>query len=64
VFSRNITDQQLSELGASQLEVLDPDAVTLRRSQRPLRVPRAAAQPIEPTGKLRRLLRRVAQLIS
>jgi hypothetical protein len=65
VFSRNITDQELSALEAPQLELVDPDAITLRRSQRPLRVPpRAAVPPAEEIGRLRRFLRRVVRLWS
>jgi hypothetical protein len=65
VFSRNISNQQLSALEASHLELVDSDAITLRRSQRPLRVPpRAAMPPAEEIGRLRRFLRRVARLLS
>jgi hypothetical protein len=65
VFSRNISDQQLNALEAPHLELVDPEAITLRRSQRPLRVPpRAAVPPAEEIGRLRRFLRRVARLLS
>jgi hypothetical protein len=65
VFSRNITEDQLNELEAPQLKLVYPDAITLRRSHRPLSVPtQAAAKPAATTGTLRRLLRRVAQLLS
>ena len=62
VFSRNISDEQLSTLEAPHLELVDAEAITLTRAQRPLRV--AAAKPVESSGKLRRFLRRVAQLLS
>jgi hypothetical protein len=68
VFSRDVTDEQLSSLQAPQLQLVDADceAVTLRRSQRPSGrvLLRAAATPVRPTkvGTLRRLLRRFGML--
>jgi hypothetical protein len=63
VFSRDVTDQQLSALEAPHLELVDPDAITLRRSQRPLRVPpQTVVSTAEKIGALRRFLRRVARL--
>ena len=68
VFTRDVTDQQLSALEASHLELVDSDAITLRRSQRTMtHVPlQAAARPADAAtdGKLRRLWRRVARMIS
>jgi hypothetical protein len=65
VFSSNITNEQLTSLEAPHLELVDPNAATLTRTQRPLpRVVVPAAKPSRASGKLRRLLRRVAQLLS
>ena len=64
VFSRDVTEEQLSSLQAPQLQLADADseAVTLRRTQRPLtRVPLRAATPSK-VGTLRRLLQRFGML--
>jgi hypothetical protein len=66
VFSSNISDAQLNALEAPHLELVESEAITLTRMQRP--VPRVVAPAVKPStasdGKLRRLLRRVAQLLS
>ena len=74
VFTRDITDEQLTALEAPHLALVDPsEAVTIRRSQtqRPTlaSVPVSAASRSSGTnsnrsGKLRRLLRRVARIIT
>jgi hypothetical protein len=63
VFTRDITDQQLDALQAPQLELVDPcEAVTVRRP-RPALKSAAQAREAPRGGKLRRLLRRVAQMM-
>ena len=60
VFTRDITDEQLSALQAPQLQLVDPsEAITVRRPKAPPVTPKQV-----PGGPFRRLLRRVAGLLS